>query len=201
MKFIVRESSGKAVDVNGTSLVGEITCSYEKICKIFSQPEKGDGYKVDAQWAMKFEDGTIATIYNWKNGKSYCGKDGLKVKDIKDWHIGGNDQKAYYYVVQCLDNCKPMKKSKEVKKLTFSEKLKELVKEFNSLGLRVKARGDDFGVHDFFLELNTTQLSSQDTMGIYDFVVKYHGSIGISPVRGNDCICIRINNLRFDLKE
>ena len=102
LKFIVRESNGKAVDANGTSLMGEITCSYEKLCKLFGYPEKGDEYKVDAEWIIKFEDGTIATIYNWKDGKNYCGGDGLPVAEITDWHIGGHNQKAFINVVKCL---------------------------------------------------------------------------------------------------
>jgi hypothetical protein len=102
MKFIVRESSGKAVDANGTSLMGEITCSYEKLRKLFGYPERGDGYKVDAEWSIKFEDGTIATIYNWKDGKNYNGAKGKNVEDITIWHIGGHNQKAFINVVKCL---------------------------------------------------------------------------------------------------
>jgi hypothetical protein len=102
LKFIVRESSGKAVDADGTSFQGEITCSYEKLRKLFGYPEQGDRYKTDAEWIIKFEDGTIATIYNWKNGKNYCGKDGLKTEDITDWHIGGHTYKAFKNVVKCL---------------------------------------------------------------------------------------------------
>lgn len=102
IKFIVRESSGKAVDINGTSLMGEITCSYQKLCKIFGHPEHSDGYKTDAEWAIKFDDGTVASIYNWKDGKNYNGNDGLNVEDISNWHIGGHSQIAYTNVVKCL---------------------------------------------------------------------------------------------------
>jgi hypothetical protein len=88
--------------------------------------------------------------------------------------------------------------SKEPK---FVKKLNELVKEFNSLKIGgLKARGDDFGLHDFFLELNTRGLSYDNCAGVFDFVKKYRGSVGISPVRGNDCICIRIDDAQFNLK-
>jgi hypothetical protein len=86
------------------------------------------------------------------------------------------------------------------KESAFNRKLKELVNEFNSLGLRLKATGEDFGVHDFFLVLDTTKLYSEDYCSIYYFVKKYRATVGISPVRTNDCMCIRIDDDQFNLK-
>ena len=77
-------------DVNMTSLQGGIYTSYETLVGCFGEPEEGDGYKVDAEWVITFADGVVATIYNWKNGKNYCGEDGMDVEDITDWHIGGH---------------------------------------------------------------------------------------------------------------
>jgi hypothetical protein len=44
---------------------------------------------VDAEWEIEFEDGKVATIYNYKDGKNYNGKSGLPKRKITDWHIGG----------------------------------------------------------------------------------------------------------------
>jgi len=83
-------------NVNGTSLQGYIRASYEQLLKAFGRPHEGmsDGYKTDVEWAFEFADGTIATLYNWKNGKNYCGSEGLELNDIYDWNVGGHSDKA-----------------------------------------------------------------------------------------------------------
>ena len=78
-------------DVNMTSLQGYIRTNYETLVGCFGEPTcDGDGYKVDAEWIITFADGVVATIYNWKNGRNYCGAEGLDVEDIKEWHVGGH---------------------------------------------------------------------------------------------------------------
>jgi hypothetical protein len=77
------------IDVNGTFLVGKLHISYEDLCHIFGEPNsRSDGYKTDYEWAGYVND-KVFTIYNWKNGKNYCGNEGLMAEDIKEWHIGG----------------------------------------------------------------------------------------------------------------
>lgn len=79
--------------LGGTSLMGYMPANttYMDLLDVFGEPMEGDGYKVDAEWQILFDDGTVATIYNYKNGKNYCGDDGLDVCDMvgDDWHIGG----------------------------------------------------------------------------------------------------------------
>ena len=83
---------------NGTSLKGYLTISYDRLVKLFGKPDCGDGYKVDAEWTIQFDDGTIATIYNWKNGPNYHGGNSYggsdAVRKITEWNIGGLDRKA-----------------------------------------------------------------------------------------------------------
>lgn len=100
-------------------LQGEINCSYETLVKVFGQPNaENDGYKTDAEWAIKFNDGTYATIYNWKNGHNYCGKnDGYDVEEIINWHIGGQNSDAVSCVKQAIFDFKI--ESKEAKKLLY----------------------------------------------------------------------------------
>lgn len=81
------------IDINGTHLQGHIQANYADLVMAFGKPLQGD-YKTDAEWNIVFEDGTRATIYNWKNGKNYCGENGLSVEEIQDWNIGGYDNKA-----------------------------------------------------------------------------------------------------------
>lgn len=82
------------IEIFGTSLQGHITATHKELCDIFGQPHEGDGYKVDAEWGVRFGDGTVAAIYNWKDGKNYCGEDGMPAEQIKDWRVGGHDRKA-----------------------------------------------------------------------------------------------------------
>jgi len=76
------------VHTDGTYRVGNLDCSYSKLVETFGEPLIGD-YKTDAEWDIEFSDGLIATIYNWKNGKNYCGEDGQEVDEITHWHVGG----------------------------------------------------------------------------------------------------------------
>lgn len=93
----------RRTSLNGTSLQGYIDCDYETLCNVFGkETSDGDGYKVDAQWELEFSDGTVATIYNWKNGKNYDEDDGLEVSEITDWHIGGHDKQAVANVGKLL---------------------------------------------------------------------------------------------------
>lgn len=75
--------------VNGTHLQGYVVAKYSELKKLFGQPTDGDGYKVDAEWELSTPFG-VATIYNYKDGKNYCGVDGTPKTRIEDWHVGGN---------------------------------------------------------------------------------------------------------------
>ena len=79
----------KNIKTCGTSYQGEVYTSYKKLFKLFGEPTSGDGYKVDAEWNVEFDDGKVATIYNWKDGKNYNGAEGMETENITDWHIGG----------------------------------------------------------------------------------------------------------------
>lgn len=85
------------------SLQGYLACSYARLVKTFGEPNAGnDGYKTDAEWTIKFPDCTIASIYNYKDGKNYEGDDGLAVEDITEWHIGGKTKRSLSLIKQVL---------------------------------------------------------------------------------------------------
>ena len=77
--------------------MGIIKRDYATIVKTFGEPTKGFD-KTDAEWHIRFDDGSIATIYNYKDGINYNGEHGLPVEDIKEWHVGGKSIHAYYLV-------------------------------------------------------------------------------------------------------
>jgi hypothetical protein len=88
-------------DMGGTSLQGYLSeVPYKTLVKLFGQPDGADGHKVDACWTLTLRGDHVVTIYNWKNGKNYCGAGGTAKTEMVDWHVGGSDPK----VVKALSN-------------------------------------------------------------------------------------------------
>jgi hypothetical protein len=89
--------------VSGTHGLGNIETTYKSLVAAFGKPnDKGDEYKIDAEWVILTPVG-IATIYNWKDGKNYCGKDGLPVSKITDWHVGGHNLEVIEYLTNAIN--------------------------------------------------------------------------------------------------
>lgn len=78
---------------NGTSLKGYVTATYAELVATFGEPEAG-GDKTTAEWALEFEDGTVATIYDWKTYETPM--------DTYAWHIGGHDYMAVERVYEAM---------------------------------------------------------------------------------------------------
>lgn len=78
-------------DVVGTCYQGKIDTSYHRLVETFGEPEYLGDEKVQVQWAIKFEDGTLATIYDWKEGK--------RASEVTEWHIGGHTEAAVVSVI------------------------------------------------------------------------------------------------------
>lgn len=88
MQYITHNDQN--INTHMTSYQGKIEASYSQLTVLFGQPHAGDGYKVDAEWKIEWEDGVVATIYNWKDGVSYLGwQKGIPTDLISEWHIGG----------------------------------------------------------------------------------------------------------------
>ena len=90
------------VTISHSHLQGHITCPFSLLITLFGQPEAGDGETSDAQWSIEFDDGVIATLYNWKNGISYGGRLAPQVEQITKWNIGGFDIAAVDHVKNIL---------------------------------------------------------------------------------------------------
>jgi hypothetical protein len=93
------------VSISGTCGRGGVACDYNKLVQTFGQPsEHFDDFKSDAEWDLYFDDGSIVTIYNWKNGINYCGpEDGTPTELITEWNVGGNTPHATRLVMECLE--------------------------------------------------------------------------------------------------
>ena len=90
------------LDSSGTHLQGVVRVSYQDLRQIFGQDTCYDDYKSDAEWVVKFGDGQIATIYNYKDGRNYLGDDGMPKENIIDWHVGGNSKDVYYRIEEII---------------------------------------------------------------------------------------------------
>jgi hypothetical protein len=87
----------------GTYFQGQITETFEKLLEVFGTPLGASAdNKVDVEWAVETDDGTIATIYNYKDGNAYCGEDGLDPVDIVNWHVGGKSKSAAWEIEEIL---------------------------------------------------------------------------------------------------
>ena len=95
---------------NGTSLKGYINASFDKLVKLFGDYHSFDDHKVDAEWCLEFTDGTIATIYNYKNGYNYLGKYGTPLEDMTEWHVGGFTDAALTKVAEILEDSEVLAK-------------------------------------------------------------------------------------------
>lgn len=99
MNFITHNQ--QRINIGGTSLQGYVSTRYRDLVAKLGESMQGDGYKVDAEWNLLFEDGTIATIYNWKNGPAYLG-DMATIGAIDEWNIGGSSPRAVELVKEAL---------------------------------------------------------------------------------------------------
>jgi len=106
MKFITHND--EHVNVNGTHLQGYIKTDYSKLRAMLGEQrvvggQLFDGHKTDWSWDIEFEDGTVATVYNWKNGPNY-GYQGVTPDDVTEWHVGGHTPQALGNVQRLLDS-------------------------------------------------------------------------------------------------
>jgi hypothetical protein len=84
-------------NANMTSLKGEFPITFAELVEIFGRPKYGPNADLDkttCEWALTFEDGTVATIYDYKTPFTPMGE--------YEWHIGGHDAKAYTHVVDTI---------------------------------------------------------------------------------------------------
>jgi len=77
----------------GTSLQGHIVTTYAELVEKFGEPKAG-GDKTTVEWALDFEDGTVATIYDWKYGETPMHK--------TEWNIGGKNSDAVFRVYEVM---------------------------------------------------------------------------------------------------
>jgi hypothetical protein len=80
--------------LNGTSLQGYVLTTYDTLVELFGEGI-GPGDKTTAEWVLEFDDGTVATIYDWKEYETPMG--------LYRWHVGGKQRTVVAMVEDVLD--------------------------------------------------------------------------------------------------
>jgi hypothetical protein len=86
------------VSIASTSRQGTLNIDYWTLKSVFGEPQEVYGTK-DEHWPIKFEDGTIANIYDY-----YAIEEGRGVKNTVSWGVGGYGYTALNHVVQTLES-------------------------------------------------------------------------------------------------
>ncbi len=88
---------GLDVDNIHETFLGMVNASYKELVEVFGQPKAGDGYKTEAEWQVELIPGHFATIYNYKNSRSYDSKNPT-IKRVREWSVNGTDSDAIEWV-------------------------------------------------------------------------------------------------------
>lgn len=92
------DTGGRA---NGCHFLGHISPTFAQLKAAFGEPwrftSRGAEYdeKVRVEWVLEWEDGSISTIYDWKDPYT-------PIHRVTDWHVGGKDSKVLDYVSRQL---------------------------------------------------------------------------------------------------
>lgn len=81
---------------DGTSFQGYVQTTFAKIVEVFGKSEgKSGDDKAHAEWGIVFDDGKVATIYDYNEPKI--------PKALYKWHIGGNNDAIVERVAHMLE--------------------------------------------------------------------------------------------------
>jgi hypothetical protein len=88
MKFKTHNDTDADIDVNFTSLQGYIQATRAQLEKVFGIADCQIGDRTTTEWQVQFENGTVATLYDWKEERA------PGMTESYNWHIGGVDRQA-----------------------------------------------------------------------------------------------------------
>ena len=73
--------------INGTSFHDQVILETPaNMIKFLGEPHEVGGDKTNMEWFMETEDGTVFTVYDWKN------YGGIRMDQVVEWHIGGHSK-------------------------------------------------------------------------------------------------------------
>jgi hypothetical protein len=87
-------------NIAGTSRKGHMIASRKKLIETFGEPclfEPSTMEKVQIEWCLQFGDGTVATVYDWKQYGHIPDQD-----EEVQWNIGGRSRDAVEHVLDAV---------------------------------------------------------------------------------------------------
>jgi|ERR1035437_6161397 hypothetical protein len=93
-------------DISNVRFQESLRARYDELVEAFGGPNAPEALysqESDVRWTITGQDGTVATIYNWKDGPAYLGSRGTPVEDLCDWHVAGHDRRAVELVQAVLE--------------------------------------------------------------------------------------------------
>jgi hypothetical protein len=84
------------IEEDGISFLGELNLYHHDLVEVFGLPDYMDecGCNSTCYWSIKFEDDTIATIYDWRTHVT-------PLQRYK-WHIGGFNGRAFDHIKKLM---------------------------------------------------------------------------------------------------
>lgn len=86
-------------EISGTYLLGYLHdadrrphVTYRTLVELFGPPCYTNGDKTQAEWVLRFPDGAVATVYDYKEAGP--------VEDVTCWHVGGRTENNVLPLVQ-----------------------------------------------------------------------------------------------------
>lgn len=87
--------------LNGTHGAGEVEATYAELVETFGPPFDGPDDDIDGKmtsfFIVEFNDGTVATIYDWKTGADYT------IRERMVWNVGGHSKRSLAAVTGALE--------------------------------------------------------------------------------------------------
>lgn len=99
---VYKSLTKKEYEASGFGANSHVDATYAQMCAVLGQPlaknqpirknaaYPDDDHKTDVCWGIRDKKGNTATIWNYKNGPAYCGKDVPNIEDIDGFSIGSN---------------------------------------------------------------------------------------------------------------
>jgi hypothetical protein len=89
-------------ELDDIGLEGYITTTRRALAAKFGEPDETGTIdnKITTEWSLRFSDGTVANIYDWKRYDDDLGAPELD--EVYQWHIGGQSKAAVYAVSGAL---------------------------------------------------------------------------------------------------
>ena len=84
--------------IDGTFLQGYVITSYQNLVDLFGEPVlQFDPAKTRANWVVQFEDGVVATVYDYKVLDK-------PLKQVTEWNVGGKSHVGHDRMMELIYN-------------------------------------------------------------------------------------------------